>query len=906
MWDAQIVAPLGRLTWRKFLTIALSFLVAIFAYLAVFTSTAHAADTAKWVSGELSYQNNTYSGPDTAKSGDGYDLPDGSIIYRYLETGIPQKVHILYFPSGTDPTKATDATNITYTRGPTGGFSGKSDPQTVSIDTASQAQATQKPNGGGGASGGSCKVTGGLAWIICPLTTTLASVMDWVFNVIVSYLEVQPLLTTSTDNVIMSTWNIMRNFANVAFVIAFIIIIYSQLTSMGISNYSIKKMLPRLIIAAILMNVSYWICAIGIDLSNITGHALYDLFIWLRNMIGDMKDVKGWQFVDWQSFVTFAMAGGGAAIGGTALWISLAAKLGAFSVTGVVMMILPILVMLFLIILVVMLILAARQAIIILLVMVSPLAFVAYLLPNTEKWFEKWREAFVAMLIFFPAFSLVFGGSQLAGFAIIKTATSINMVILGLAVQVAPLAITPLIMKLSNGVLARVAGVINNPRKGLVDRTRNWANDRLDANRAYQMSKTRQMQNAGKLGRRHVMRRTALHHDNEHRMRTGLKAVSEEMGTSLFNDSPEGRELATAQHISTGIKDRIGNEVKTAIQTEVNMQGTELHANTVRLERSKVELEGQQGITTAMMKEYEEHRTTAPAALASDIRALRASHEQVALNGMRKKSADDAVTKQFSKDFLASSAMQAEAGGIGGHEAADVALAAHMSAQLEAYNKNVAAARAINSHFKLTVKEKADLAMGRAIAPKTDSAGNTRSFTAADTFIREASIEDTIKAAPYGFGYEVIKNSGRADFADYRLTIAAAMEAANWEGRATFMDGEFRDELKQGNVSEALIKEKAAEFLVNGKFSPEKMVGNHKNSLNTFLSVAEELKNGTFTVDNSKYADKFKDAAGHGQLDKALHAISKNADFVLSDVRFKGRVGDDQKDPLAKMEVKLK
>ena len=584
--------------------LALSFLVAMFTVLTLLTPAAHAADTAKWQNGNLQYQNNPYSGPLTSQSGDGFGLPDNTITYQYLESGLPQKIHMLYFPSGTDPSKASDATYVVYTRGPTGGIAGKTDPQQVSIDTASQAQATQTPNGGGGASGGSCKVSGGLAWLICPATNTLASVMDWVFNVVASYLEVQPLLTTSTDNVIMTTWNIMRNFANVVFVIVFIFIIYSQLTSMGISNYGIKKMLPRLIIAAVLVNVSYWICAIGIDLSNITGHAIYDLFLWLRNTIADMKDVKGWQFIDWQSFVTFAMAGGGAAIGGTALWIHLASTLGAFSVTGVVMMILPILVILFLIILVVMLILAARQAIIILLVMVSPLAFVAYLLPNTEKWFEKWRETFFAMLVFFPAFAMVFGGAQLAGFTIIKTATNINMVILGLAVQVAPLAITPLIMKLSNGVLARVAGVINSPRKGLSDRTRNWANDRLAARRAYEMSKSRQMQESRTLGRRHIMRRTALHHDNEHRMREGLKAVNEEMATSMFNRSEDGEELARAQLISTNLKERSTNEVKRALQSEINMRGSELHLDNVRLEASKMMLDNENKQTAAMIEEY--------------------------------------------------------------------------------------------------------------------------------------------------------------------------------------------------------------------------------------------------------------------------------------------------------------
>ncbi|HSW91199.1 MAG TPA: hypothetical protein VLG09_00955, partial [Candidatus Saccharimonadales bacterium] len=75
----------------------------------------------------------------------------------------------------------------------------------------------------------------------------------------------------------------------------------------------------------------------------------------------------------------------------------------------------------------------------------------------------------------------VFSGSQLAGDVIIQNANSIIIVILGLAVKIAPIAITPLLMKVSGSLLGKVAGVVNNPRKGILDRTRNMAQERADA-----------------------------------------------------------------------------------------------------------------------------------------------------------------------------------------------------------------------------------------------------------------------------------------------------------------------------------------------------------------------------------------------------------------------------------------
>src|SRR5690606_10686988 len=94
---------------------------------------------------------------------------------------------------------------------------------------------------------------------------------------LVGFLTITPI-STDRDSVMYYMWNAMRNIANILFIIGFLIIIYSQATSIGISNYGIKRLLPRLMIAAILVNISYWIVAIGVDASNIIGVAIKDLF----------------------------------------------------------------------------------------------------------------------------------------------------------------------------------------------------------------------------------------------------------------------------------------------------------------------------------------------------------------------------------------------------------------------------------------------------------------------------------------------------------------------------------------------------------------------------------------------------------------------------------------------------
>src|SRR5690606_25569347 len=325
----------------------------------------------------------------------------------------------------------------------------------------------------------SCEVEG-LGWVVCPVTGFLASGTDWLFNVLSEFLAVPPLLS-DTDAPLYRIWKMMLGLANLAFILAFIVIIYSQLTSIGLSNYGIKRLLPRLIIAAILVNISYYICAVAVDLSNILGFELQNMFIDMRNsVVGESGN--GWQIVTWEDVATAVLAGSATvATAGTAAFVSLAASGG-----GSLILLLPTLLGVLLAILVAVLVLAARQAIITVLIIIAPLAFVAYLLPNTEKWFEKWRGTFMTMLLLFPIFSVLFGGAQLAGTAIIHNARetgSLTVLILGMATQIAPIVITPFLVKFSGSLLGRIAGMVNNPNKGLIDRTRNFAKGQAEHSR---------------------------------------------------------------------------------------------------------------------------------------------------------------------------------------------------------------------------------------------------------------------------------------------------------------------------------------------------------------------------------------------------------------------------------------
>jgi len=76
------------------------------------------------------------------------------------------------------------------------------------------------------------------------------------------------------DSKTHEAWSQFLGLGNAVFIVAFLVVIYSQVSGLGLSNYGVKKMLPRIIVMAILINLSFYICQLALDLSNILGYNL--------------------------------------------------------------------------------------------------------------------------------------------------------------------------------------------------------------------------------------------------------------------------------------------------------------------------------------------------------------------------------------------------------------------------------------------------------------------------------------------------------------------------------------------------------------------------------------------------------------------------------------------------------
>ena len=140
---------------------------------------------------------------------------------------------------------------------------------------SSVGSADEDGGGDGDGSTTTCNIDG-VGWIVCSAMTFIGKLNDKVFGFLNNFLEIKTQLLS--NNGTQKAWTTFRDIANVAFVVAFLVLIYSQVTGGGITNYGIKKMLPKLVVAAILVNVSFIFCQLLVDISNIIGNSIYNLF----------------------------------------------------------------------------------------------------------------------------------------------------------------------------------------------------------------------------------------------------------------------------------------------------------------------------------------------------------------------------------------------------------------------------------------------------------------------------------------------------------------------------------------------------------------------------------------------------------------------------------------------------
>ena len=245
----------------------------------------------------------------------------------------------------------------------------------------------------------------GIGWFLCPAIEKLADFADSVWGMLEGYLVTSPLQATGST---YDAWKTMRDLANVLLALVFILIIISQVSNVGISNYGIKKMLPRFIIAAVAVNISYFVIQVIVDAANILGSTLLGI---ITTPIQAMELTD----VGWGALLAAILAGGGTAAGATLIGGAIAASV--FGIGTLFMFVLMAIVPGVIGIVSGLLALVFRSAVIPVLAILAPLAFVAWILPNTQSVFDKWKKVFTGMVFLYPLAAVYYGGLKLLAFS---------------------------------------------------------------------------------------------------------------------------------------------------------------------------------------------------------------------------------------------------------------------------------------------------------------------------------------------------------------------------------------------------------------------------------------------------------------------------------------------------------
>jgi hypothetical protein len=177
--------------------------------------------------------------------------------------------------------------------------------------------------------------------------------------------------------------------------------------------------------------------------------------------------------------------------------------------------------------------------------------------------------------------------------AIVQSANgNLITIILGLAVQVAPIVITPLLIKFSGNLIGKIAGMVNNPNRGLIDRTKNWSK-----------GMAQERKNKVLAGQNRYFGRNPLNHatralDTRRRRIEGKRKAYESMADNRFAATRQGQTIEAMNRSAANEKQRVENVFANSRQgRQLELQSRNLGVEKQEIENTLLRSSGGQTLT---------------------------------------------------------------------------------------------------------------------------------------------------------------------------------------------------------------------------------------------------------------------------------------------------------------------
>lgn len=292
-----------------------------------------------------------------------------------------------------------------------------------------------------------------MAWLICPIIKGISSAISYFYDYIIA-----PMLNVNSGQFIGSSsffykaWSNFRVIADIILVLIMLIVVFGETIGGGLLEaYTIKKVIPRLVVMVILSNISVYIVVGLIDIFNILGKGIEALLVApfpnLNITPGTFTGVTS------LAVVLTGIWAGGLVVGGFAFFLLFLLIPGILALVATFIT------------------LGLRQIIIMFLLIVSPIAFILYILPNTEKYFKKWWGLLIKTLMVYPIVFAIYALSQIAivGLFNINTTSGVLNVLdsfLAIFAILLPIFLIPFAFKMSGGMVGATYGLLNKTMKG--------------------------------------------------------------------------------------------------------------------------------------------------------------------------------------------------------------------------------------------------------------------------------------------------------------------------------------------------------------------------------------------------------------------------------------------------------
>lgn len=309
-----------------------------------------------------------------------------------------------------------------------------------------------------------CDTSGNpLTWIICPIISGLQDLVSGLDTEIDSLLAVGTTSTstdqptkvfcpgaeTGTCGDYYTAWGDFRDIALGLMVVAGLLIVIAQALGMEVLDaYTIRRALPRLLVAAIAITLSWPLMEFFVVLSNDLGYGISALISQPFSGVVASFSLNGTNGL-------FTSLAGAVALGTLGVF-GLLSFIGTAAIAVIIAF----------------LVLVVRQLVIIMLVLIAPIAIVAYILPNTQRVYHLWRDIFTKTLLMFPMIAaLIAVGRDFAAVALQAapgsgTVSDFIQQIIALIAYFGPYFAIPLTFQFAGGIMSTVGNAVNSRGEG--------------------------------------------------------------------------------------------------------------------------------------------------------------------------------------------------------------------------------------------------------------------------------------------------------------------------------------------------------------------------------------------------------------------------------------------------------